>query len=433
MIKPITFCIPTAKNEKEYIRLLIQSLIDNTQIELHEILVFIDTDNQGSYEMLKDFKKQLSNLKIYRNTRPCQVGGQRNISIMFNKAKNDIVCYLQSDMVVGKDIDKHISECMTSEDVVLSCTRIEPPLHPESPEKLVRDFGLSPEGFDVKAFNDCVESLQKENRPLTRHHFAPFSVYKKTWLNVLGGFDTQFRCSREDSDMNIRMNLAKLNLLQSWKACVYHFTCVSSRGQDWYKSTEDAKYKNELQSLADQQELKRFIRKWGFFGHQRRPMYEIAFEVEIDRYVNFNFLKHIEPYCSKLYISDKSVVDQLINQLEFDSHYYTNLRWNYPTEYWEKVKHLFNPMDFRTRVLSGRSQSEGVVVSFKYSEITNQLTPEVMSIIENIHGIVHSNEKGKFVYGPLTIDIKNPKINQDDNILISNRDLLLNDESFDFI
>ena len=64
MIKPISFCIATANNEKEYIKLLIQSLQDHTQFDLHEVIIFVDTDNQGTYEELLKLQKNHSNLAL---------------------------------------------------------------------------------------------------------------------------------------------------------------------------------------------------------------------------------------------------------------------------------------------------------------------------------------------------------------------------------
>ena len=107
-MKKITFCIASAKNEKEYTTLLLNSLKKNTQIENHEILIFLDSDNQNSYEHFLEFQSTMPNLKIHRNTSEFPIGGQLNISIMFHNASNPIVCYLQSDMVAGKDLDKHI-------------------------------------------------------------------------------------------------------------------------------------------------------------------------------------------------------------------------------------------------------------------------------------------------------------------------------------
>jgi len=433
MIKPITFCIASANNEKEYTKLLLKSLKDHTQIDLHEILIFIDSDNQNTYEALQEIQKEIPGLKLCKNPNPFPIGSQRNVSVMFDAAKNDIVCYLQSDMVVGKDFDKHLVQSLTSEKRVLSMARIEPPLHPGSPEKIVKDFGITPDKFDYKAFNKFVDELQKEDRPNMVGHFAPFALYKSTWFDKLGGFDTQFRCSREDSDTIIRMELCGLDMIQSWNACVYHFTCVSSRGTNWYKSDDDAKYKNELQQHADQQELKRFLRKWGFFGHHPQPVYNIVFDLEVDRFVDFALLKYLEPYCKTFNISDKSVATQLAEQVEFDAHYYSNLRWKYSNEYWVAVQHLFNPTDFHERITSNQQVQGDVVVSFKYSELVKNLSQDLQSVFENMNQIVDQNETGTFQYGPLTIAINRKSNLMETYSKQSTTQQLLQAQSFNFV
>ena len=436
MIKPITFCIASANNEREYTKLLINSIKDHTDIDKHEILVFIDSDNQNTYEMLVEMQKDLPMMRLCKNPNQYPVGSQRNVSVMFNAAKNSIVCYLQSDMVVGKDFDKHLSANI-EEGTVLSCARIEPPLHPGSPEKIVKDFGITPETFDYKAFNAFVDELQKENRPNMVGHFAPFAVHKSDWFDVLGGFDTQFRCSREDSDTIIRMELCGLKMIQSWNTCVYHFTCVSSRGVDWYKSDKEAKQKNELQQHADIQELKRFIRKWGFFGHHPKPVYNITFDIQLDTFADLNFLKGIEPYCKQMYLSDPTVAYQLASQLEFEAHYYSNLRWKYPTNYWYGVQALFNPTDFHKKIKSTSKDKLGdVIISCKYSDLVEQFSnpnPEIRALFENAHEVVYHNEVGMFACGPVTVDIKEKNNLMDSFKKQPNTDKLLNTQDFIFV
>jgi GT2 family glycosyltransferase len=431
-MKPITFCIPTAKNEKEYVKLLIKSLQDNTEINLHEILVFIDSDNQGTYEFLSELKNTLPNLKIYKNENEYPVGGQRNISIMFNAASNDIVCYLQSDMVVGLNFDKHISENLVDDGTILSCTRIEPPLHPESPEKIVKNFGITTEEFKYSEFLEFVKDLQLKNKPNTEGYFAPFALYKNTWFDKLGGFDTQFRCSREDSDLIIRMGICNLKMIQSWKACVYHFTCVSSRGKEWFRKTKEANYANDLQSKADVQELKRFIRKWGFFGHYSRPLYDVTLNINLNQYIDFNALKAIEPYCTRLNLSDANVANELSNQLEFEAHYYSNLRWNYTFEYWNSVKHLFNPTDFSKRITSLDTPTGDVIVNMEYSSLIEHWASAV-SFLENIHQLIDSTEVG--VYGGefFTIEINNKRNLVESYTKQPHIELILDTQTFKFI
>lgn len=409
-MKPITFCIPTGKNEKDYIFLLLKSLKDNTQIYKHEVLVFVDTDNQGTYEALVEYKKENPYIKIYRNESGIQIGSQRNITIMFQAATNDIVCYIQSDMVVGKDLDKHISETLVDGDTIVACTRIEPPLHPPSPEKIIKDFGVTPETFDYKSFNDFVLGLQKENRPNEIAHFAPFAVYKSTWFTKLGGFDTQFRCSREDSDFILRCELNRIKMIQTWKACVYHFTCVSSRGKDWFKNNDiSVKFKNQLQAKADEQELKRFLRKWGFFGHTPKPIYDTSVFINVDYFSDINDIKMIEPYFKRLYLTDKNVVDELTRQLEHDAHYYSNLRYGHTKEHFYNNKNFFNYVPFSDRIIYSTdigNVHNGIVLSFTLSEFKEKMTKEVENLIVGLNTVASQLDLGKYSIGHLTLSVR---------------------------
>lgn len=439
-MKPITFCIASANNEREYTHLLLRSLQQNTDISNHEILIFIDSDNQNTYESLLLQKSELPNMRIHRNTSGFPIGSQRNVSLMFGAAKNDIVCYLQSDMVVGKNFDKHISDNMNDEKTVLSCARIEPPLHPPGPEKIVKDFGITPEEFKWDDFNQFVAELQSENRPNMIGHFAPFAIYKRIYFDVMGGFDTQFRCSREDSDFIIRLEQNGLTAIQSWNACVYHFTCVSSRGKDWYKQDEDAKYKNVLQQNADSEELKRFIRKWGFFGHHPKPVYNIGLFIDMDKFVDTQLLEYVEPYFTNIYINDKLVTRQLKETAQFKSHYYANLRWKYSHEHWESKSHLFTPVDFENRIQYLRDQSEitnDAVMSIKFSDLVKAFTIEdsvdVRTVIENSHSVIDSYDTGEYELNGLRINIRQKNDISDGYKRANIIDVIMNDGEFEFL
>ena len=49
-MKKISFCINTAKNELNHIKLLFDSLKYNLKDKTHEIIVFVDSDNQNTTE-----------------------------------------------------------------------------------------------------------------------------------------------------------------------------------------------------------------------------------------------------------------------------------------------------------------------------------------------------------------------------------------------
>jgi GT2 family glycosyltransferase len=389
-MKQITFCIASANNEKEYTFGLLKSLEENTNFKNHEILIFIDSDNQNTYESLCEYKKNKPNVKLYRNTRGYPIGSQKNVSIMFYQATKEIVCYLQSDMVVCPDFDKYLLQSIGDDkNKIVSAARIEPPLHPPSPEKIVKDFGITPESFQYKEFCRFAKDLQKENRPDMEGHFAPFALYKQTYFEKLGGFDTQFRCSREDSDFIIRLSSQNLVAVQSWNACVYHYTCVSSRGKDWFKSDLEAELKNTLQSRADLEELKRFVRKWGYFGHDYKPRFDLSLFIDINHPVDINLLKTLEPHCSRIILNDKDLANLLITNCKFDYSYYANKRLKYTSEFWETVKSNFNVTPFENRILIQEEDEVVGDIIIKMNSLDLQKNfNERYQALQNIHTIL---------------------------------------------
>jgi glycosyltransferase involved in cell wall biosynthesis len=226
----ITFCINTSQNEFNHIKLLFESLKQNLSTLEHEVVVFVDSDNQGTTEWLLTQKQIFPNLKVLKNELPICYGYARNINEMFKFASNEIISYLQSDMVICKNYDIEVIKHLKPNMIICS-TRIEPPLHGNSGEKITYDFGLDPKGFNLEAFTKYADSQKQEK--ITEYFFAPFTLYKDVW-NSIGGHDTLFRRSREDSDILTRLVLNDTKIIQIWNALVYHFTCTSSRGKDWF-------------------------------------------------------------------------------------------------------------------------------------------------------------------------------------------------------
>jgi len=265
MSRLMSFCINTCRNERNYIELLFRSLRQNLSRKDHEIIVYVENDNQGTVEFLRTQREPFPNLKIIVNPLPVPLDYARNINLMFEMSTHEIVSYIQSDMVICKNYDLEVLKHVTP-DTIISSTRIEPPLHPLSPEKITYDFGLDPKVFDLDTFSAFAETCKKNE---TIHFwFAPFTMYKNPWVDI-GGHDTLMRRSRVDSDVLYRLSLNGIKTLQAWNAIVYHFTCTSSRGPKWW--TETGKARAQLQQIADNIELMRFIRKWGEFKHPSTP------------------------------------------------------------------------------------------------------------------------------------------------------------------
>jgi GT2 family glycosyltransferase len=267
-MKQISFLINTSANTLSYVKLLLKSLKENLVGKEHEILIFVDSDNEGTVDYLRSIKKDFYDLKIITHKlNPC-VGYSRNNNLLVELAKHDIVAYLQSDMLVSRGYDKAVLEDL-EDDCILSVTRIEPPLHGPSDKTITADFGVDPDTFEWNKFLDFADSVKSDKQ--VEYFFAPFVFYKKTWLQF-GGYDTLFRRSREDSDLLQRFIQGGIKIKQTFKANVYHFTCVTSRGKNWFDpNNTHAQERVKLQQIADAVELRRFVRSGEDFHTEKTP------------------------------------------------------------------------------------------------------------------------------------------------------------------
>lgn len=388
-MKNISFCINTAKNELEYIKLLFRSLNENLSTKKHEIIVFIDSDNQNTEEWLQTQKQIFPNLKILKNILPIPYGYARNINTMFKFASNDIVSYLQSDMVISKDYDLDLLKYIKP-NMVLSSTRIEPPLHFPGAEKHTKNFGTNPSNFEYEEF--LKYSNEHKLEKTTNYFFAPFTCYKEVW-NSIGGHDTLFRRAREDSDVLNRLILAGNKIIQTWGALVYHFTCTSSRGPDWFnKSNKKAQDRAAIQSQADLIELARMNRKWGAFSHGNpfNYYYNVIANINID-INNLEAFKVAEQFFNKTYITNKDFYDYY---LTLDEHQYANELLNIDKDTWTKYSYLYNQDKIEDRILLGEGNND-IQVNFNLSDV-NQHT--YTNLLMNLQHILHEYDEGEYEY-----------------------------------
>ena len=231
--------------------------------------------------------------------------------------------------------------------------------------------------------------------------FAPITFYKKTWLNV-GGYDTLFRRSREDTDFVQRCLHFGISLNQTFKANVYHFTCLTSRGKDWFNSNNtEAQRRVELQNQADQIELNKFVRKWGSFSHT-----EPLNRYKVDLVFNSNeikLLKHIEPFFDKIYTS----LDCKVMVEEYDNHHVlANQLLNFTEEQWKVNKKYYNQYSISNKFKNSIPTEYDVLVTSD-----NVIDNQFLEICYNIHALIADYNIGKYKYGNVDIEIKNKVLN----------------------
>ena len=401
-MKNISFVINASINTRDHIELLIESLRVNLNNKEHEILVFIDSDNEDIAGYLKSKKSEFYDLKIITHkVKPC-VGYSRNNNLLVELAKHDIVSYLQSDMVIGPDYDLHILSQL-EENCILSATRVEPPLHGYSNYTITEDFGTDPTKFDMDKWNAYSKSV-KSNRA-AEYFFAPITFYKKVWQD-LGGYDTLYRRSREDSDLVQRALHAGIRLIQTWEANVYHFSCVSSRGKNWFdQQNKSAQDRVELQKLADQIELKRFIRQWGNFNHGQ----EIIKKYDVDLVVtnaqsNLGILIIIEPYFSRVWLDVEKNVESLIN-FNNNQHEFANTLLGFTDQDWNFASKFYNQVDYKNIYKFGQPENYNCAVFLDLSKLSNDIN--FYNSLSILHKLIPNQEIGTYQLDEVVLDIRN--------------------------
>ncbi len=309
----ITFVIPS-RNNLEFLQLAYESIRNlNTT---HEILVLNDASTDGTQEWINN--QQDEDLIVYHNPGPERIG----IVGMFDKgiemARTDIIMAFHSDMVACKDFDINILKHLEKGKVITG-TRVEPPLHPDGPEKILRNFGIEVDEFNMEEWYEKSNLLKNER--VTEGIFAPWCMYKEDFL-AIGGHDELFAPqSKEDSDLFNRFHLKGYKFIQPWDALVYHFT---SRGSRFNKHSGGAAGKNSDEWLQTTTKNGRnFIRKWGHFIKHTPlmkpivpPKYNIGL---IIKNCNDSLLHALEPWGDILYIDEGNTPSMIDNYIILES------------------------------------------------------------------------------------------------------------------
>ena len=321
MDKTISFIQPSRSNLK-YLKWSYESIRKNLGYR-HEICMADDFSDDGTWDWMRDIAEKDQNVKIYRNNGPTRLGHTILYDTLINMASNDIVMIYHADMYAMPGLDDEILKHIKP-GVVVSGTRIEPPLHPQGPEKVIMDFGIEPEEFKEQELLNWFSNDYKPQQDTTEGIFAPWAIYKEDFLKI-GGHDPLYAPqSKEDSDIFNRFVLAGYKLVQTREGCVYHMTCRGSRFADGAKRNPDGevfmKNRETDEWLAQNiRSTRNFIRKWGTMVEHDEylkpiitPKYDIGFH--LTERCSSNLIGDLEPYCSNLYVDDDMTIKQYIEQ-----------------------------------------------------------------------------------------------------------------------
>ncbi len=394
-IPKFTFCI-TSKNNLRYLKHAIHYIKQNSAVE-HNVLIFIDADNDGTEDWCIG-----NGIKYIKNTSKELFGIGNAYNLLVEKSETDFVVIYHADMIMGKGFDIALYNNWKPK-TVISATRIEPPLHPTDPAKIVLDLGLWPEtdiedGFKVNEFNTFVE--QNRKNLITNGIFAPWLIHKDDFNNV-GGHDPIMKSHSEDRDLFNRFLLNGCELIQSWEALVYHLTCRGGQFEHANK-TKDLNHKSDEWGKLAHNQTREFIRKWGTTPKYNdfqypiiSPKYNIAFVINN---CIFPLLRALEPWCDRIYIDDEMRV--------LFTHYY-------------EQEHKLTNFDLEKRVLTTKFNDpvleNDIVIEFNGRDFTETS----FQIIQNLSEILkESGSVGKFELDIFTITINSMNEYQNDLIFV---------------
>lgn len=388
----MTFCIPS-KNNLRYLKSSIASINKNSSQD-SKIIVYVDASNDGTIEWLE------ANKVTYLVN---ETGTPKGIAYAYNRcieaAETEIVCMFHADMFMGKDFDKNILKHLKPKTVIAG-TRIEPPLHPEGKEKLIRNFGMYPEDFTEEAFNSFVQQEQQSSKDqVTYGIFAPWACYKSELLEI-GLHDESFHSYQEDSDIFNRMILSGMKCIQSRDALVYHLTCRGGQFQDGVEQVTSDKAFHTMKDSA----AKNYLRKWGNWVKNNEyqhpimfPRYNVAFVV---KNCNLQLLGVLEPWCDRIYIEDEMQV----------------LTTNYVNTEQKNTSYDLSKRIFNIGYNDPKSEND-IIVEFD----TRQFSQQSFTILQQLVEILkHSGEVGEFELDIFKISINTLTEYQNDLIVCKN-------------
>ena len=396
-MKPISFIQPSRNNLK-YLKWSYESIRNNLN-PIHEICWADDFSDDGTWEWMNDIASKDKNVKIHRNEGPNRLGHTILYDTLVNDyATNDIVMIYHADMYACPKLDEMIIKHIEPGKVI-SATRIEPPLHPDGPEKILQDFGIEPEEFDKDGLMKFLSEV--EIKEPTKGIFAPWAIYKKDFQDINGHDPLYAPQSKEDSDIFNRFVLAGYDLVQTWEGFVYHMTCRGSRfkdgalrnpaGQVFMKGRESSEWlEQNLRSTRN------FIRKWGHMvKHDAMmypiipPKYDIGFIV---KNCDFKHMNELEPWCSTLYSEYTGVIESYIKHEQKNTAFdlSSKLKHNYSNDY-----------------------DNDILIEFD----AEKLTADNFQVIVNLSEMLKdSGEVGKMEYDIYKFDIKSMKTYERDLI-----------------
>lgn len=319
----ISFILPSRNNLK-YLKQAYHSIRKNSEHQ-HEICIASDASTDGTVEWVQEIMKKDENVKLHINEGPERLGHTILYdTLVYEYATHDRVMIFHADMYLCPEADEEIDKLLKP-GIVVSLTRIEPPLHPDGPEKILCDYGIEPEEFQEEELLNWIKISGSEvaEDKYTNGIFAPWCILKDDFTRIHGHDPLFAPQSKEDSDIFNRFMLAGYEFVQTWQGYVYHMTCRGSRFKDGAKRNPDGQVfmkgrETDEWLQQNHRSTRNFIRKWGsmvLHDEYLRPIIPPKYDVGliVDN-CSEAFLYELEPYCNQIYLDDDGLFQDYLDR-----------------------------------------------------------------------------------------------------------------------
>ena len=381
--------IQPSRNNLKYLKWSYNSIRKNQGDHTAEICIADDFSNDGTWEWCQEMMQNDPNFKAIRNEGPMRLGHTILYDRLINEVATADICMIyHADMYLCPKALDEIERYIGPKKIV-SLTRIEPPLHPPGPEKILMDFGIEPEQFIEEDFLEWFyrEIPKHYTDKITEGIFAPWAFMKADFQEI-GGHDPLYAPqSKEDSDIFNRFQLNSVEFVQTWVGCVYHMTCRGSRFNPTLTTPGQNSPEWEAQNYKS---TRNFIRKWGHFVKHdslMKPIIPHKYNVSaVIHNCNIQLLELLEPWFTNVYVRNTYG----FNWAEYCDMEQANTKFNLR----ERV-HEFIPETFSMDTID-------ILVEFDAKRFNQQS----FNIIQNLSDIItDSGELGEFELDIFKINI----------------------------
>ena len=81
-MKQISFLINTSNNTLDHVKLLLKSLKENLAGKEHEVLIFVDSDNEGTVDYLREQKKDFLKVLFQNGVHKIESRGLKRVAML---------------------------------------------------------------------------------------------------------------------------------------------------------------------------------------------------------------------------------------------------------------------------------------------------------------------------------------------------------------